>query len=98
MSKIKDMKPFRTADGTEWGVDVELPSSSDALIVFHHPDGHTSRKDRYAWYQWQGPESQNVTGRLAIAKVRAALDDKTMQQLFRRSMLIGSGRPAFATA
>lgn len=98
MSKIRDMKPFRTADGTEWGVDAELPTTSAALIIFHHPDGRTSRKDRYAWYQWNGPESRNVKGRIDVAKVRAALDEKAMQELFKRSMLIGSGRPGFATA
>lgn len=98
MSKIRDMKPFRTPDGTEWGVEVELPTNSDALVVFHHPDGSTSRKDRYAWYNWRGPESQDVRGRLAIATVRARLDEATIRALFTRSMLIGSGRPGYAPA
>ncbi|MGI9090693.1 MAG: hypothetical protein ACR2GG_06285 [Gemmatimonadaceae bacterium] len=98
MSKIKNMVPFRTPDGTEWGVDVELPGFSNALVVFHHPDGSTSRKDRYAWYDWRGPESKDVTARLTLAQVRARLDDPTVKDLFKRSMLIGSGRPAFAPA
>lgn len=98
MSKIKNMKPFQTPDGTRWGVDVELPSFSDALIVFHHPDRSTSRKDRYAWYHSHGPESKNPEATLSIAQVRSALTEETLIELFKRSMLIGSGRPAFSTA
>lgn len=100
MSKIKNMKPFRTPDGTEWGVDVELPGYSSALVVFHHPDGSTSRKDRYSWLDWRGPESQNVTATLDIARLRAALTDETITELFKRSMLIGQSapRPAFPAA
>ncbi|MGI8546088.1 MAG: hypothetical protein ACR2M1_01955 [Gemmatimonadaceae bacterium] len=98
MTKIKNMIPFRTPDGTTWGVDVELPGFSNALVVFHHPDGSTSRKDRYAWYVWHGPESKDVTARLTLAQVRDRLDDRTVTDLFKRSMLIGSGRPAFAQA
>lgn len=98
MNKISNMKPFRTPDGTEWGVDVELPTNSDVLVVFHHPDGRTSRRDRYAWLNWRGAESQDVRGRLAVERVRAALDDATIRALFTRSMLIGSGRPSYAPA
>ncbi len=98
MSKISDMKAFRTPDGTEWGVDVQLPSSSNAMIVFHHPDGRTARKDRYAWYNWRGPDANKVNQSLGVAQVRAALDEPTIRDLFRRSMLIGSGLPAFPLA
>ena len=86
------MRSFRTPDGTNWGVEVQLPAASNALVVFHHPDGRTSRKDRYAWIDWHGPEASDVIANIPIDKVRAALDDKLIAELFQRSMLIGSGR------
>ncbi len=98
MSSIKDMKPFQTADGTLWGVEVQLAGSSSANIMFHHPDPHTSRKDRYARLDWRGPEAANVTGHLDIEKVRATLTDATLADLFQRSSPVGFGPPAFAPA
>jgi hypothetical protein len=98
MSSIKDMKPFETPDGTRWGVEVQLPGASSVNIVFHHPDPGTSRKDRYARLQWRGPDASDVTAHLSAAKVRAALSDAMMADLFSRSMPIGWGAPAFAPA
>ena len=98
IKNIKNMKPFQTADGTLWGVEVELPGSSSANIVFHHPDPSTSRKDRYARLDWRGPEAANVGERLSIAKVRAVLTDAMIAELFQRSMPIGFGAPALAPA
>ncbi len=98
MSKIADMTPFRTPDGTDWGVEVELPTPSNAMIVFHHPDGRTSRKDRYAWLDWRGPEANNVTAHVPNTKVRAALSQTVLSELFEKSMPIGFGRPAFSPA
>ena len=95
---IKDMTPFQTADGTMWGVEVQLPGSSSANVIFHHPDPSTSRKDRYARLDWRGPEAANVTGRLEIAKVTAALSAATLADLFQRSMPVGFGAPAFSPA
>lgn len=83
------MKSFVTPDGVNWGVEVQVPGASMALIVFHHPDGSTSRKDRYAWLQWKGPEADNVVTSVDIDKVRGSLDQKTMEDLFMRSMRIG---------
>lgn len=98
MSSIKDMKSFETADGTRWGVEVQLPGASSANIVFHHPDPSTSRKDRYARLEWRGPEAADVVTRLDVVKVRAALNDATIAELFKRSMPIGWGAPAFPPA
>jgi len=92
------MKPFDTADGTRWGVEVQLPGGSSVNVVFHHPDPSTSRKDRYVRFNWRGPEAGDVRSRLDIAKVRAALSDATIADLFKRSMPIGWGAPAFAPA
>jgi len=99
MSAIKDMKSYKAGDGTNWGVDVQLPSSSSVLVVFHHPDGRTARKDRYAWLNWQGAEANNAASSVSLDKVRASLDDATIRALFTRSMIIGAGKgPAFSPA
>jgi hypothetical protein len=92
------MKPFQTADGTRWGVEVQLVGASSANVVFHHPDPSTSRKDRYARFDWRGPEAANVTGHLDVSRVNNALSDAVVAELFRRSMPIGFGAPAFAPA
>jgi hypothetical protein len=98
VSSIKDMKPFETPDGTRWGVEIELPGSSSANVVFHHPDPSTSRKDRYARFDWRGPQAADVTGRLSIAQIRAALTDAALVELFKRSAPVGTGVPAFPPA
>jgi len=95
---IKNMKPFQTADGTLWGVEVQLPGSSSANVVFHHPDPSTSRKDRYARFDWRGVEASVVTDRLPASKIQAALSDAAIAELFKRSMPVGFGAPAFAPA
>jgi hypothetical protein len=99
VSRISEMKSFRSPDGTCWGVQAELAGASNALIVFHHPDGRTSRKDRYGWINWRGPEASNVQANLDLKAVHATLTDSLLEALFRRSVLIGSGRgPAFSPA
>ena len=92
MSRISEMKSFVTPDGTRWGVQIEVPGASNALVVFHHPDGRTSRKDRYAWINWHGPEASNVRANLDPEAVLGTLTDAAMASLFKRSVLIGSGR------
>jgi hypothetical protein len=101
------MKTFKSSDGTAWTVSVSLPGSSNAMIVFRHPDGHSSGQDRYNWVLSQGPEARSVTGRLAPEKLMDALSEGDIASLFRRSMPItrtapgsaagpmrGNGRPA----
>lgn len=80
------MKSFRSPSGVQWGVDVRSPGSSNAMVVFLHPDGHSSRKNRYAWYLAQGPEARSVTSRLTPSAVLAMLTDADVARLFRRSM------------
>jgi hypothetical protein len=89
----RDIKPFRSPDGTNWGVEVQVPGASNAMIVFHHPAGKTARLDRYAWEIWTGPESRNVTSRVSRKKVMESLTDERLQVLFRKSMPISNPRP-----
>ena len=86
------MKTFRSPDGTTWGVDVALPGSSNAMVIFRHPDGQSSRKDRYNWFISTQPEARSVTSRLSPEKVLTAIDDALLARLFARSMPVS--RPA----
>jgi hypothetical protein len=92
------MKSYRSPDGVLWAVEVQTPGSSNAMVVFHHPDGGSSRKDRYNWYISRGPEARSVTSRLSPDKVLSALDDATLAQLFRRSMRVSRPDPLRAAS
>ncbi len=87
------IKSFRAPDGTNWGYEVQVPGASNAMIVFHHPAGKTSRLDRYAWEIWNGPESRSVTSRVSRAKVMESLTPEKLQLLFRKSMPISNTWP-----
>jgi hypothetical protein len=89
----KNQKMFRGPDGTPWRVEVRAPSASNAMIVFHHPDGATSRFDRYAWVQSNGPGARDVTSRLDRKAVLESLTEDTLASLFRRSMPISTSQP-----
>jgi len=86
----RQIRPFRGPDGTNWGVEVQVPGASNAMIVFHHPGGKTARLDRYAWEIWDGPESRSVTARVSIDKIMQTLTDEKLSGLFRRSMSVSS--------
>ena len=89
------MKPktHTAPDGTTWRVFVESPGSSNALIRFRHPDGRSSRLDRYNWIITNGPESRSVTSRLTPEKVLEQLDAGTITRLFQRSMPVSRRDP-----
>ena len=84
----RDRRPFRSPDGTAWGVAVRAPSSSNAMVVFHHPDGRTRRNDRYAWHLTHGPEARDPVARLKPEDVLESLTDQDLALLYRRSMPI----------
>lgn len=86
----RQIKPFRGPDGTNWGVEVQVPGASNAMVVFHHPGGRTARLDRYAWQIWNGPESRSVTSRVSIDKIMQSLTDEKLRSLFRRSMPVSN--------
>jgi hypothetical protein len=86
------MRSFTGPDGTNWKVEVQSPGASNAMVVFRHPDGRTSRRDRYAWYTNTGAEAQDVTARLNRRNVLDSLGDADVQRLYRRSMPVSPAR------
>jgi hypothetical protein len=84
---------YRAADGTEWGIEVAVPGSSNAMIYFRHPDGRTVQNDRYNWVLSHGPEARSVTSRLKPKKVLESLTDEDIEMLFRRSMPVSRRLP-----
>jgi hypothetical protein len=74
-------------------VSVQSPGSSNAMIVFRHPDGRSSRLDRYNWVITHGPESRSVTSRLVPEDVLEKLDAGTITRLFQRSMPVSRKDP-----
>jgi len=85
------MRVFEGADGTKWGVDVRMPTASNAMVVFRHPGGDSSGRNRYAWHQWHGPEARSVTSRVSPDAVMKTLSEDVLVLLFRRSMPISPG-------
>ena len=84
------MRTFQSTDGVRWGVEVMLPGASHAMVVFRHPNGRTSRLDRYAWRNIEAPEARDVTARLDADGVAKQLTDDDLALLFRRSMRIAA--------
>lgn len=82
------MRIYRSPDGILWAVDVDLPGSSNAMVIFRHPSGTSTRLDRYAWYISRGPEARSVTSRLKPESVLESLTEGEIDRLFRRSMRI----------
>ena len=84
------MRVFQSSDGIRWGVQIQSPGASNAMVVFHHPNGRTARLNRYAWVQVGGAQTQDVTSRVNPASVLASLTDRDLARLFRRSMRISA--------
>ena len=80
------MKTLTAPDGIVWLVGIQSPGTSNAIILFRHPDGRSSRLDRYNWVISNGAEARSVTSRPVPAKVLESLDDATILRLFQRSM------------
>ena len=85
---------YRAPDGVSWTVEVRAPGTTNAMVVFGHPD-RGLHADRYAWYLTSGPEARDVTARLDVAAVHARLTDADLRQLFLRSIPLESRRPHF---
>ena len=94
----RKIRPYSGPDGTAWGVEVQSPSSSNAIVVFHHPNGMTARLDRYAWYQEGGTRANDVTARLNPTDVLDQFQDEDLKLLFRRSMPINTRWPKYVVS
>jgi hypothetical protein len=82
------MRVWTSPDGINWAVDVDLPGSSNAMVIYRHPGATAGRLDRYNWFINHGPEARSVTSRLTKQKVLDSLTDDDLLRLFRRSMKI----------
>jgi hypothetical protein len=87
------MRTWQSPDGINWVVDVDLPGSSNAMVIFRHPGGTNGRLDRYNWYITNGPEARSVTSRLSKTKVLDSLTDDDITKLYRRAMKISRPDP-----
>ena len=81
-------KTWRSPDGITWAIDVDLAGSSNAMVIFRHPAGISSRLDRYNWFISSGPEARSVTSHLSKSKVLDSLGENELGTLYRRSMRI----------
>ena len=91
-----DIRSMTASDGTVWTVGIQSPGSSNAMIMFRHPDGRSSRLDRYNWVITHGAESRSVTSRLVPDQVLDSLDDASIARLFARSMSVSRPNPLTA--
>jgi hypothetical protein len=91
-------RAFAAPDGLTWTAEVRVPSASNAMVVFLHPDTTTTARNRYNWYLTAGPESRDVRARLTAQQVLEALTQSDLVRLFRRSMPITSQVPRLEPA
>jgi hypothetical protein len=87
------MRVWQSPDGINWVIDVDLPGSSNAMVIFRHPGAANGRLDKYAWFISNGPEARSVTSRLSKSKVIESLRDDEIARLYRRAMNISRPDP-----
>ena len=87
------MRVWQSPEGINWVIDVDLPGSSNAMVIFRHPGGANGRLDKYNWFISNGPESRSVTSRLTKSKVLDSLTDADLSRLYRRAMNISRPDP-----
>lgn len=92
------MRIWKSPDGINWVVDVDLAGSSNAMVIYRHPGAANGRLDRYAWFISHGPEARSVTSHLPKQKVLDGLADDDLLRLFRRSMKISRPDPLLPAA
>ena len=86
----KQTREYQSPDGLTWKVLVQLPSHSSAMLVYQHPDGQSSKLDRYAWIN--SARTTDPRERLLAKDVLGALSDDDIARLFRRSMMVSANR------
>lgn len=87
------MRVWQSPDGINWVIDVDLPGSSNAMVIFRHPGGKNGRLDKYNWFISNGPEARSVTSRLTKSKVMESLTDAEIARLYKRAMNISRPDP-----
>jgi hypothetical protein len=87
------MRVWQSPEGINWVIDIDLPGSSNAMVIFRHPGRKDGRLDKYNWFISNGPEARSVTSRLAKKKVLEALTDADIARLYRRAMNISRPDP-----
>ena len=90
------MRTYESPDGIRWNVLVQLPSHSSAMLVYQHPDGQSSKLDRYAWIN--SATTTDPRERLTAKDVMDRLTDADIARLFRRSMMVSYNRDFAARA
>jgi hypothetical protein len=88
------MRTFQSVDGIVWAIEVLVPASSNAMVVFRHPSGRSTRLDRYNWYLSRDSASHRVTSQLTASKVLESLTNSDLGRLLHRSMPITTTRPS----
>src|SRR5436309_10320739 len=91
-------KTWRSPDGIDWVVEIDLPGSSNAMVIFRHPHGQSARQDRYNWFISNGPEARSVTSRLSTSKILEGLSETDLAALYRRSMKVSRPDPLLPAA
>ena len=84
------MRSSRSPDGLTWKVLVQFPSHSSAQLIYQHPDGQSSKLDRYAWINSE--RTTDPRERLTAKSVLETLTDADIARLFRRSMMVSANR------
>ncbi len=92
------MRVWQSHEGINWVVDVDLPGSSNAMVIFRHPGEKNGRLDKYNWFISNGPEARSVTSRLTKQKVLESLSDDDLAKLYRRAMNISRPDPMLPKA
>jgi hypothetical protein len=86
----KVAREYTSPDGIRWRVLVKLPSHSSAMLVYQHPDGVSSKLDRYAWIN--SVQTTDPRERLSADQIGERLTDADVARLFRRSMMVSWNR------
>ena len=84
----KPVRDWTAPDGTRYTVEVTLPGTSSALIIFHRDNQH---EDRYATWQATDRSARAVSARLDAKEVLAQLSEKALRALHLRSAVRSAG-------
>jgi len=88
--KRKFERTFTDVEARNWTVEVRLPGSSNAMVVFRLVGAPNARQDRYAWFNSDSPEARSVTSHLDASDILRSFTDEQLALLFRKSMLIAA--------